>query len=347
MGMMKRAIRKMGLIGVLAGILAGMMFGIGMHRIAEAHADTRFPETPTNLRVEGVAGSTHNAVTISWDEEDHRHDNNNPGYFVRLYTDLLPAYWGTLSGYDALCLSSENRPPPEGCFRRTVQARSELIGSRYSITISELRPETRYYVHVRGFFGLPVGSISMTRSTLYGATTTFTTTASPGTPGPDTPDPETPTTPEPETPTTPDPETPTTPDPETPTEPDCTYEHRLIGVPGTTGAGYTSQILISSKDANATATIRAFQWNNGQSIDVLDSEGSAIGSSVSLAPAHSVKIFRLEGARGWHTVIVEHPTARAMRRATVAMRLREPDMGVSIILAERIEDCEPMVTTTG
>ena len=162
----------------------------------------------------------------------------------------------------------------------------------------------------------------------------------PSPPEPETPDPETP------DPVAPDPETPTTPDPETPTEHDCTYEHRLIGVPGTTGAGFTSQILISSKDTNATATIRAYQSDNGQSIDVLDSEGSAVGYTTSLSPANSVKQFRLEGARGWHTVIVEHPTARAMRRATVAMRLREPDTGVSIILAERIEDCEPVATTT-
>ena len=148
---------------------------------------------------------------------------------------------------------------------------------------------------------------------------------------------------EPETPTEPE-----TPEPETPTEPEtpgstsqtCTYEHRLIGIPGSTAGGYTGQILISSKDSNATARIRAYQSDNGHPIDVLDSEGSAIGSRVSLSPAHSVKTFRLEGARGWHSAIVEHPSARAMRRATVVMRLREPDVGVSFMPADRIEDCE-------
>ena len=56
-------------------------------------------------------------------------------------------------------------------------------------------------------------------------------------------------------------------------------------------------------------------------------------------PAISVKVFRLEGIRGWHTVIVEHPTARAMR-------LREPDTGVSVEHVQGIEDCEPVATTT-
>ena len=317
--MMNHTIRKAGALGVVMGILAGIVVGMGvLGRDAGAHADPNFPETPTNLRVEGVAGSMHNAVTISWDEE-HRHDNG--GYFGAYYVYLyigLPLTgdrdWGR-------CLNT-NSPPPIRCIRRLVKQRRTLTGSRYSIRVSGLAPETTYYVLVR------LGSHQVP-----GATGTITTTASPGIPDPETPDPETPT--EPETPTTPDPET-----------QDCTYKHRLIGVPGTTGGGYTSQILISSEASNATATIRAYQSDNGQQIDVLDSEGSAIGSSVSLAPAHSVKRFKLEDARGWHTVIVEHPTARAMRRAMVAMRLREPDTGISIILAERIEDCEPVATTT-
>ena len=152
---------------------------------------------------------------------------------------------------------------------------------------------------------------------------------------------ETPTEPE-----TPESETPTEPGTPGPTSQTCTYEHRLIGVPGTTGGGYTGQILINSKDSNATATIRAYQYDNGHPIDVLDSEGSAIGSTVSLAPAHSVKMFRLESAQGWHSVIVEHPSARAMRRATVVMRFREPGGGVSFMPADRIEDCETAGTNT-
>ena len=91
--------------------------------------------------------------------------------------------------------------------------------------------------------------------------------------------------------------------------------------------------------------IRAYQKDNGAPIDVLDSEGSAIGSSVSLSPANSVKQFRLEEIRGWHIVIVEHPSKAAMEDATVAMRLREPDTGVSIELAERIEQCTTAATT--
>ena len=127
----------------------------------------------------------------------------------------------------------------------------------------------------------------------------------------------------------------------------CTYEHRIIGVPSTTGAGFTSQILIGSKDATATVKISAFQADNGQAIDVLDSEGAAVGTSTPLAPANSVKLFRLEGISGWHTVIVEHPTKAAMNNATVAMRLREPDSGVSIEHVPGIEHCAPTSTRTG
>ena len=75
----------------------------------------------------------------------------------------------------------------------------------------------------------------------------------------------------------------TVPEPETPNPPvsNCSFEHRLTSVPATTGGGYTSQILISSKDSNATATIRAYQSDNGNQIDVLDSEGNAVTGSVS------------------------------------------------------------------
>ena len=143
----------------------------------------------------------------------------------------------------------------------------------------------------------------------------------------------------------PDPETPDpeTPDPEAPT---CTYEHRMTGVPGATGAGFTGQILISSKDATATVKLRAYQHDNGHAIDVLDKEGSAVGASTSLAPANSTKMFRLEEIRGWHTVIVEHPTKAAMENATVAMRLREPDTGATVIPIPGIEHCTTASTTT-
>ena len=147
--------------------------------------------------------------------------------------------------------------------------------------------------------------------------------------------PGTPISPEPETP---EPETPTTPNPS-----GCSFKHRLTSVPAMTGGGYTSQILISSEQSNATATIRAYQSNNGNQIDVLDSEGNAVNGRVSLAPANSSKRFRLEGIQGWHSVIVEHPTERAMNRATVVMRLREPGGGISIVPMEGVSDC----VTTG
>ena len=301
---MKPAYRKPSALGIVMGILAGMVVGMGvMVRDAGAHADPSYAETPTNLRVEGVAGSTHNAVTISWDEEDHRHDIG-PAFLITLYTKPIPSRIDGGTGDDVrTCVRHYPRVrPPAGCFRRTVERRGALTGHRYSIRVTELQPETRYYVHVRAtFWSVYSGGYSD------GATATITTTASPENPDPETPDPETPTTPEPENPTTPDPETPTvpetptTPDPETP---DCTYKHRLIGVPGTTGGGYTSQILISSEASNATATITAYQNSNGHQIDVL-SDGSAIGSSVSLAPANSVKVFRLEEIRGWLRIPVK------------------------------------------
>ena len=119
------------------------------------------------------------------------------------------------------------------------------------------------------------------------------------------------------------------------------FAHRLTAVPGTTGAGFSSHIIITSKDSKATAKLRAYQAFNGAPLDVLDSEGNAVGATTSLTPANSAKTFQLEGARGWHTVIVEHPTKASMDAATVAMRLREPDAGVSVVLAERIEHCDP------
>ena len=141
------------------------------------------------------------------------------------------------------------------------------------------------------------------------------------------------------------PETPTPAPPRTGSQ-SCTYEHRIIGVPGTTGAGFTSQILIGSEDATATVKLSAYQHDNGQALDVLDSEGAAVGASTSLAPANSVKTFKLEGARGWHTVIVEHATKAAMNAATVAMRLRDPDTGVSVEHVPGIEHCEPAPAPT-
>ena len=170
----------------------------------------------------------------------------------------------------------------------------------------------------------------------------------------------------PETPIDPDPEdtdpptTPTEPEPETPAPPPssstCIYEHRLIGVPSNTAGGYTARIMVGSRLANATATIRAYSASNGSGIDVFDADtyspadpedSVAITNPIALTPAHSVKRFLLEPVRGWHTVIVEHASERAMKRATVAMLLRGPDIGVTIIPAQMVEHCEPAAETNG
>ena len=141
-------------------------------------------------------------------------------------------------------------------------------------------------------------------------------------------------------------------DPETPEEPEtpgpvaetCTYEHRFTGVPGTTANAYIGQIRISSKAPNATATIRAYQADNGHRIDVLDTDGRAV-ETVSLAPANSVKRFRIEGIRGWHPVTVEHPSESAMTAASVALRIREPDGSIEDSYPPERKHCEPTTDT--
>ena len=146
---------------------------------------------------------------------------------------------------------------------------------------------------------------------------------------------------------------PETPDPETPTEPEtpdpgtqaCTYEHRIVGVPGTTGGGYIGRVWVSSKKDDATARIRAYQGDNGHELDVLDGSGRAIGPVVSLSPANSIKQFRTEGARGWHVVTVTHATARAMHSASVVLRIRGSD-GVQMVPIPPSEHCEPASSTT-
>ena len=165
------------------------------------------------------------------------------------------------------------------------------------------------------------------------ATATITTSSDTETPT----EPETPS--EPETPTEPE-----TPEPPGPVAQTCTYEHRLIGVPGTTANAYNGRILVSSKMPNATATIRAYQADNGHRIDVLNAAGHAV-ETVSLAPAHSVKRFSIEAIRGWHPVIVEHPSASAMQAATVAMRIREPGGSVEDSYPPGIAQCQPATGT--
>lgn len=279
---------------------------------ARGRARIHAPEAPSNLRVEGAAGRPDIAIRVTWNPG---HSHERFGYFwITLATIPLPSH--PFEANELHCITRRTArhvvDGTESCIRHNVRSGR----SSYSETVSGLTPETTYYVHVTETY-LTGGSFVAS----YGSISTITTTA---------------------TPETPDPGTPTPPEPEAST---CTYKHRIIGIPGTTANAYTGRILISSEEPNATASIRAYQGDNGHPIDVLDSEGSAIGSTTSLAPAHSVKRFQLEGARGWHTVIVEHPTARAMRRASVATQLRGPDVGVNVIYAERIEDCETTSTT--
>ena len=187
----------------------------------------------------------------------------------------------------------------------------------------DLAPATTYYVHVAGVFNRAGFKLYAAA----GTTTTFTTAASPDGTEPETP--ETPTEPE-------------TPDPGTA---GCTYEHRVVGVPGTTGGGYIGRVWVSSKKDDATATIRAYQGDNGHELDLLDGDGQPIGPVVSLSPANSIKQFRTEGAQGWHVVTVTHATARAMHAASVVLRIRGPD-GVQIVPIPPTEHCETASTPT-
>ena len=136
--------------------------------------------------------------------------------------------------------------------------------------------------------------------------------------------------------------TPTGPDSPAPAAQTCTYKHRLIGVPGS--STYAGRILVSSENEKATATIRAYQADNGHALDVLDTDGRDV-ETIDLSPANSIKRFTLEGASGWHKVIVEHPSASAMSAATVAMRYRDPGGSVENTYAPAVEDCQPTTTT--
>ena len=264
-------------------------------------------------------------------------------------------------------------PLPPECRNRKVTATD---AASYSVRFSGLSPDTSYKICFLPIWKLkpdtewPSGwprssydSYVAYNTCIYVETAaatavppSTTTPTEPETPGTDTntePEPETPT--EPEAP--PEPETPAPPEPEAPTEPEpepetpepgsatCTYEHRLIGVPGTTANAYTGRILVSSKTPGATATIRGFHRDTGLPIDVLDVEGAALTGPVSLDPARSVKRFSIEAIRGWHPVTVEHPSATAMTAATVAMRVREPDGSIEDSYPPGIAHCQPATGT--
>ena len=229
----------------------------------------------------------------------------------------------------------------------------------YSIRFSGLSPDTEYTVYAweikryKYSYTDVSNGIYIKRGQKYAVSghplrvVTAATGSEPETPEPETPTEPEPETPEPETPTESEPETPTEPEPETPIiseTPGCTFEHRLIGVPGTAANAYNGQILVSSKIPNATATIRAYQADNGHQIDVLDAEGHAV-ENISLAPARSVKRFSIEAIRGWHPVIVAHPSKSSMNAATVAMRIREPGGSIEDSYPPGVEHCEPATDT--
>ena len=267
-------------------------------------------------------------------------------------------------------------PLPPGCQHIEVTATD---AATYSVRFSGLSPDTLYDIYFKPIWKLkpdtewPSGwydsdvwnhsphgsyvayntSIDVKTAAAPAVPPPTTTPTEPETPGTDTntePEPETPTEPEaPPEPETPSPPEPETPEPEAPSEPEtpepgsptCTYEHRLIGVPGTTANAYTGRILVSSKTPGATATIRGFHRDTGLPIDVLDSEGDALTGPVSLDPARSVKRFAIEAVTGWHPVTVEHPSATAMTAATVAMRVREPGGSIEDSYPPGIEHCQP------
>ena len=322
-------------VAIVAGTLAPRMASAHRQLTLDERSITDLihpPEAPRNLRVRNGPqvesgsrpGRFLHSVTVSWDPGHYHAENTTQPPIYQIYLLKSPA--GTTSPV------RRNTPDPEGpegrCTREARRSGECFIytaGSDTAATVPGVEPETTYYAYVKlewNYFG-----------PRHYATATITTSSDTETPT----EPETPS--EPETPT--DPETPEPPGPVAQT---CTYEHRLIGVPGTTANAYNGRILVSSKMPNATATIRAYQADNGHRIDVLNAAGHAV-ETVSLAPAHSVKRFSIEAIRGWHPVIVEHPSASAMQAATVAMRIREPGGSVEDSYPPGIAQCQPATGT--
>ena len=290
---------------------------------------THGPHGPGNLQVSRVAGNAHNAIVVSWDKLHFHPVDGSHSYTILNYEfALLP------NGDPAFCLVALHRPVfggrgPEymtypnsghpraaGCILRTVP----LDGSdRYSETVTGLKPDTSYTIWVVALY--TITDLHSGTTLTYGGDSTVSTPAATATI------------------TTASP-----PDPETPAAASqtCTYKHRLIGVPG--ASTYAGRILVSSEKADATATIRAYQGDNGHPLDVLDADGRA-AETIELDPANSIKRFTLEGAEGWHTVIVEHPSASAMSAATVTMRYRDTGGNIEDTYAPAVEHCQPASST--
>ena len=347
---MKNTIRKMGVIGVFAGMLAAVLaFGI-TPRSVMAHIDHQVtfsagltgawedpgPHAPIRLQEDRVRPFICVSITI------------DPPHGHHLYVDVLNAAGVAVGHYST-------RSSSGGVY--SIRFPGNRAGWMHWQTTYTLQLEAYIYDEATENssphnLGSPV--------TVNTGTKPADTVANPdsfcrtSTPTPE-PEPETPTTPEPETPTTPDPVTPdpvtpdpVTPDPVTPDPegPTCTYEHRLIGVYGArSGNTHRAEVLVSSKVEGASIEIRAYQGNIGTELDVLDRGGSAVGPDVTLGAANTLRGFRPEGATGRHTVIVKHPTKAAMDNATVALQLRGPDVGFQVVPVPGIEQCTNTATT--
>ena len=138
--------------------------------------------------------------------------------------------------------------------------------------------------------------------------------------------------------------------PSPPTEPEnrvCRYEHRLNTVPGTTAASHNEWIRLTSRVADANVSIRAYHFEDGRSLDVVDAEDEVVGFITTLGAANSIKRFRVEGVSGWHTVVVSHgiTTTDGMNGVTVSMVVRGPE-GRQIVPADVVEHCTTTTTTT-
>lgn len=293
-----------------AALLAPGFAGAHSEEEARRTGIIHLPEAPRNLQVRGFTGTTGNAVLVTWQAG---HSHRNPVRFRQTGYDLR------VVESDPSCDDAadyENKP--DRCMRRWIPGRA---GSVTEI-VSGLRTGGGGLVTVTARVGRPedgIGNIATKTVTFPSSPTIPTCPDVPDAPGGGTPEPE----------------------PPGPVTSPCSYAHRLVGVPAATVNAYTSRILVSSEESNAVATIRAYQADDGQRIDVLDDQGNVLaGGRVSLGPARSVQRFRLADVRGWHFVTVEHASARAMRGATVAMQLREPGGGVNIVYADRI-DCAP------
>ena len=138
--------------------------------------------------------------------------------------------------------------------------------------------------------------------------------------------------------------------PSPPTEPEpenrvCRYEHRLNTVPGTTAGSHHEWIRITSRVDDATVRIRAYHFEDGRSLDVVDVEDEVIGSTTTLGSANSIKRFRIEGVSGWHSVVVAHgiTTTDGMNGVTVSMAVRGPE-GRLIVPAQVVEHCTTTTT---